>query len=766
MPQAEKLKSLRHLSRKTLIITISLLALSIAAIVVMERRSITGFEHENVRTALDAALLPATTSVEYLDAHLAQKITDGLTLLPKIYYSAIEDDFGKQLAESSRVPAEQERSSFMHWLVPLQDLQIEQEITTRHGGKGRIIVKATLNLYAARYTEKLLLYVGVQGLLSVLLVGFTMHFIAVRPLLKGIQKLHNWVHNFSRNQFTDDYENAYAYTELRDLHGIILQKTIDIDSKQQGLEQSLRRLNSQIALTRQQSQMLESVLLGSKHALIHIGSDQSVQVYDHRTDGKEILGGIPDSVITSAQQMKALLSENADFTVSDGQIVAAQQDEKILYELNIVESGSQRFRSLMAINLDKGAVVYLVKDITRAKELEAQNLQSQKMESLGVLSSGIAHDFNNILAIVLADLQLARQTSMTRQEHDERIDSAIKATQRGIDVVRMILAYSRRESSRSERINLQHHLGEFCHFVKSKIGSDFTLSLRADFTAYVDIDPARLDNTLMNLILNSRDAMGASGRLKVELLRMDSTLLRKAFGPQFTGSADNYVGITTQDNGSGIPPAAVSRIFDPFYTTKPMHQGTGLGLSISMANIEGVGGSLTLLDSSSKGTRFLIVLPRAEAVPEPREPRAGVNRHTPQQGDRAVKVLLVEDEPQLSSALCSSLAFAGISVLPANSVAKARHLLLTDDAISIVVTDYHLKDETGSEVLTFVRQHCDLPVILMSGNSQILDGSASAFSFDAQLVKPFSLDSLNQAVFRTVEGHRNRTTPSESTELS
>jgi PAS domain S-box-containing protein len=335
---------------------------------------------------------------------------------------------------------------------------------------------------------------------------------------------------------------------------------------------------------------------------------------------------------------------------------------------------------------DDGELVYLevfAEDVTQRRVLERQLRMAQKMEAVGRLSGGIAHDFNNLLGVIIGYSQVLKrklETGSPLQEYAEQID---KASQRAVSLTRQLLAFSRQQVLEPAVLNLNVLISDMEKMLPRLIGEDIELKLRLDSElGQVKADQGQIEQVIMNLAVNARDAMPDGGKLILETANVEFDL---AYTRQHPGSkAGRYVMLAVTDSGMGMDPETQAQIFEPFFTTKEHGKGTGLGLATVYGVVKQSGGYITVDSEKGKGASFKIYLTRIEqavAVPEIQSPVPVSVRGTE-------TILLVEDAEPLRKLAHMFLDQNGYRVLTAGDgnealeVARQHltpiHLLLTD----------------------------------------------------------------------------------------
>lgn len=413
----------------------------------------------------------------------------------------------------------------------------------------------------------------------------------------------------------------------------------------------------------------------------------------------------------------------------------ANQDTFVQVTLNI--SGASQDTHLIAV----------LNDVTELKTLEAQFVQSQKMQAIGQLAGGVAHDFNNLLTAISGhcDLLLLRH-----DEGDQNYGDLIQIHQnanRAASLVGQLLAFSRKQNLQPEIIDLRDTLSDLMHLLNRLVGEKVTLSLNHDpALAQIKADKRQLEQVLMNLVVNARDAMPDGGEIKVvtENLLLKTQMVRdRAIVPP-----GEYVVVKVIDEGHGIPPEKLPKIFEPFYTTKRTGEGTGLGLSTAYGIVKQTGGYIFAESEVDGGTQFSLLFPSYDLpVAEPiKIASQGVE---PISSQAEGVVLLVEDEAPVRAFASRALRLRGYTVLEADCAEAALELLTDDElAIDIFVTDVIMPGKDGPTwVREALEQRPDTKVVFVSGYAEDAFGDEkSRVPNSVFLPKPFSLNALTQTV--------------------
>src|ERR1041385_4328159 len=379
-------------------------------------------------------------------------------------------------------------------------------------------------------------------------------------------------------------------------------------------------------------------------------------------------------------------------------------------------------------------------EITERKRLEEQLLQSQKMEAVGQLAGGVAHDFNNILTAIVGytDLLTAEFSGNTRQMED--LEEIRKAARRAAALTRQLLAFSRKQVLEPRLIDLNDVVLNLDKMLRSLISENIELktSLAPDLAA-TRADPNQVEQVIMNLAINARDAMPDGGTLTIET---KTATLDQTYAAQHVAVIPgDYVMLAVTDTGCGMTEATQARIFEPFFTTKPAGRGTGLGLSTVYGIVKQSGGNIWLYSEPDKGTTFKIYLPAVDALPE------DIGKAAPVEAGRhgSETVLVVEDDEQLRRLTHRAPAAQGYEVLEPDRGRSALDIARRHTGpIDLLVTDLVMPDTNGPKLAETLRAaRPGLRVLFMSGypdNAIIHHGMLE--SGVAYLAKPFTTDGI------------------------
>ncbi len=381
----------------------------------------------------------------------------------------------------------------------------------------------------------------------------------------------------------------------------------------------------------------------------------------------------------------------------------------------------------------------------RHGEVEEQYRLAQRMESVGRLAGGVAHDFNNLMNIVLAYTGFVMDSMPGDDARRADLDEVRKAADRAVSLTRQLLAFSRKQVLQVEPVDLNEVVRGVEKMIRRLIGEDIEVRTVLDPTlGLVTADPGQIEQVIMNLVVNARDAMPEGGRLTIETsnVHLDEDYARR----HVSARPGPHVMLAVSDTGCGMDEETRARIFEPFFTTKERGKGTGLGLATVYGIVKQSGGNIWVYSEPGKGSTFKIYFPRVEASgrPTPTRPLPAV---TPATGSETI--LIVEDEEGLRRAYARALEATGFEVRQARDGVEAVQAL-REERFDVVVSDIAMPGMTGLDLLRFAREgDLDVPVVLVTGNPT-LESAVQALEHGAlrYLIKPVDAAELVGAVRR------------------
>jgi PAS domain S-box-containing protein len=393
---------------------------------------------------------------------------------------------------------------------------------------------------------------------------------------------------------------------------------------------------------------------------------------------------------------------------------------------------------------DAGYVNLYGRDVTQRKRAEERLRQSQKLEALGTLASGVAHEFDNLLSAISAYTELAKST--IPKEHQavrdlEKVEQVAKQA-RGVTVA--LLTFSHRAAFPKSAVNLSRHLSEMGRLLGRLLPARIEIveDLPSDDGLWIKADAGQLQQVLINLALNATDAMPDGGQLRISL-KAEKELPDRPAGDVAQCESNDLAILSVEDTGCGMSEEVLSRVFEPFYTTKPRGQGTGLGMSLVHGIVKDLGGTIAVESQIERGTHVTIrlpcIVPPTDPLPE-ESPR-------PSGADRGRIILVVERNEHILSIITSTLRSRGFDVLPTRDMEQAIGAMQKrEHLVGLVIIDLDRADEAGLVRLrALCEQHENLPIVILAGTLCI---NLKAYGFDDShlLRKPFQMGQLTAVV--------------------
>ena len=492
---------------------------------------------------------------------------------------------------------------------------------------------------------------------------------------------------------------------------------------------------------------LRTILDSEPECVQLVGRDRTI--VDINPAGLSLLQAKAQQEVIGAGMLRFVAPENQENLTQIHEAVF--RGEKVDAEFMVLGvNGARRWVSMRAAPLRNAdgkvvAMLALMRDTTEQKHLEVQLRQSQKMEAVGMLAGGVAHDFNNILTVIQGLSELMLMGTRVGGEELENLKEIHRAAERAANLTQQLLAFSRKQTLHPRVLSLNNILGKMTNMLKRLIGEDIELRLDyADGETLIQADSAMVEQVIMNLAVNARDAMPHGGALTLRTSLVRLTPQEVVLRPEAREGA--FICLSVQDTGSGISPEVLPRIFEPFFTTKGVGKGTGLGLATIFGIVKQHQGWIEVESTLGKGTRFSVFWPACENV-DPTPFRQPVEKPI-HQGKETI--LLVEDEAAVRRTTVVALRGSGHEVLEAGSGPEALEVWSAwSKKISLLLTDVVMPGGmSGIELAKRLkRENPSLRVICMSGYSRDhieRDGlSRKQFEF---LSKPYELNQLLSAV--------------------
>ena len=429
----------------------------------------------------------------------------------------------------------------------------------------------------------------------------------------------------------------------------------------------------------------------------------------------------------------------------------AATGQPVQYETSLEVEGEVRTAEsvLAPLAIDGGEgqmLIAISRDITAQRSIEEQLRQAQKMEAIGQLTGGIAHDFNNLLTGIIGSLALMqKRLAQGRTETLERYAGlALASANRAAALTHRLLAFSRRQPLEAKAVDANALVVSMEDLLRRTIGESIVFqSVETPGLWPTLCDPHQLENALLNLAINARDAMPDGGRLTIETA---NAVLDEAYVAREPGvAAGQYVMLSVTDTGTGMPPDVMARAFDPFFTTKPIGQGTGLGLSMIYGFVKQSDGHIKIYSEPGQGTSIKIFLPRSQGAGEAAQPEAGEAAPRAEEGDT---VLVVEDDVTVRDLVLEVLRELGYTALQAPDGPAGLALLRSARRVDLLVTDVGLPGMNGRQLADQARAaRPDLKVLFITGYAENAAFGNGHLDPDMQMMtKPFAVDALAKRI--------------------
>jgi PAS domain S-box-containing protein len=407
-------------------------------------------------------------------------------------------------------------------------------------------------------------------------------------------------------------------------------------------------------------------------------------------------------------------------------------------------TGEKKVVTAMNIPLpEQDLMISAVQDVTERWRLEGQLFQAQKMETVGRLAGGVAHDFNNMLTVILGYVEMVRSSLPKNDERQEDLAEVESAANCSRDIIRQLLAFSRKQIIAPAILDLNDVIDEMKKALMRLIGEDIELSFRPGEGLWrVHFDRTQLDQVLINLAVNSRDAMPGGGKLTIETTNVEIGEDYCRRHPE--AAPGEYVMLTVSDNGIGMSAEVLAHVFEPFFTTKDIGRGTGLGLSTVYGIVKQNRGFINVSSEPGHGTSFMIYLPGISKAAEPEEPAEEILEL-----EGTGTVLLVEDDPMVRKLTTSMLTSMGYEVLASAVPSEALRICLESKTpIDLLITDVVMPGMNGKELRDKVEVfYSGIRVLFMSGYTANVIAHHGVLEEGVHYVqKPFSKNDLARKV--------------------
>jgi signal transduction histidine kinase/ActR/RegA family two-component response regulator len=544
--------------------------------------------------------------------------------------------------------------------------------------------------------------------------------------------------------FRDDMEEAIRNVAV--LIDDLARMTGDNPKQQASIARLRRLLATKAAFARQGA------------ALVSDGRRTDAIAAVDQGGGQRIMAAIEARLAQMKAQEDELLNErvrNAAYIVSwvgVGQ-VAALMLVLAAAALMIRDARRRHAETAQARDEARGTAEILRREMTAREEAEGLVRQMQKMESIGQLTGGIAHDFNNMLAIVIGSLDLAKRRLGQDPERLEKcIDNAREGAERAATLTARLLAFSRQQPLAPVALDANRLVAGMSELLRRTLGEQISVeTVLAGGLWRTYADPSQLENAILNLAVNGRDAMSEGGKLTIETnnAHLDDEYARTRSEVE----AGQYVLICVTDTGTGMPPEVIERAFDPFFTTKEVGKGTGLGLSQVFGFVKQSGGHVAIYSEPGQGTTVKLYLPRFAGPAAATEDRSAASDTLPLGSSEEI-ILVVEDEQRVRHFSVDALRELGYTAVSAADAREALEILAEQPRIALLFTDVVMPEMNGRRLADEARlQRPDLKVLYTTGytrNAVVHNGMLDAGV--AFLPKPFTVSQLANKVREVLDG--------------
>jgi signal transduction histidine kinase len=417
-----------------------------------------------------------------------------------------------------------------------------------------------------------------------------------------------------------------------------------------------------------------------------------------------------------------------------------KQQQSVRFEASF--AGGQKRLGISAFPMGGSRFAAVFEDLTERKRLEQQLVQAQKMEAVGQLAGGVAHDFNNLLTTILGYSEVVAERFPAGDQGREDLEQVHKAGQAAAALTRQLLAFSRRQILKPVTFDLNARLADTHALVRRLVGEHIEVAFSpSGGSLHVTLDPGQVEQIVLNLAANARDAMPDGGRLTIRT--SDMTIADDVRPNGVAITPGRYAVLGVSDTGTGMSADVQARLFEPFFTTKEIGKGTGLGLSTVYGIVKQSGGYITVDSKPGRGSTFHLYFPAAAGCGE----SADGDRPAPRPYRRSARVLVVEDNEPLRHLAVKTLTRYGYQVLAAEDAAEALSMLETVPRIDLLLTDLGLPGLDGTQLAeTVLRQHPAVRVLYMTGHAGDADTRRRLIDDVPLLQKPFTLSALVEHV--------------------
>ena len=741
---------------QTIVMATSVAALLVASMVfaLFDRSTFLRAKTQDLSASAKMVGSNSTAALSFGDARSAREILSALQAKQNVTHAGIYDKDGKVFASYSRdaadnnfsPPSAQSKST----AIVGKNMVMFQPITLNGKSIGTIFIEADLLDLDERLTR--FLEIDLLVLLASLAVAFLLSSRLQRVISGPIRELADTALSVS---IREDY-SIRARKRGNDEIGLLIDQfngMLDrIQQRDSALQEAQNELENRVA---ERTSYLNALIENNPLAILVLDSEQKVQLCNpafeklfqcalQQTIGKPVVELFPNEKMLAEASAD---SEGTSYRASVSLTTRRRRKDGsyVDVELHLVQL-TVRGRVLGSLGI--------YQDVTQRGMLERQLRMAQKMEAVGRLSGGIAHDFNNLLGVILGYIQLIKRDLVSGNSMYEYAEEIEKASRRAVSLTRQLLAFSRQQVLEPVILNLNTLLADMQKMLPRLIGEDIELKLIIDpVLGQVKADPGQLEQVVMNLAVNARDAMPEGGELTIQTADAEIDV---AFALEHPGSVPGrYVMLAVTDIGTGMDPETQAQIFEPFYTTKGRDKGTGLGLATVYGVVKQSNGYITVDSEKGKGSTFTIYLPRVELqVPAPSlsSPETPVIRGSE-------TILLVEDAEPLRMLAQLLLKENGYRVVTAADGSEAQQVAAQiSGSIDLLLTDVVMPGINGRVLAErLAPSHPAMKVLYMSGYTDTFIAGHGVLQPGTHLLhKPFTEDVLVRKVREVLDGDSGR----------
>ncbi len=535
-----------------------------------------------------------------------------------------------------------------------------------------------------------------------------------------------------------------------DLERRVTERTRALTSVNERLVKEIEQRKSTLKALKESEEWIRLIADGVPVLIGYVDSDQRYRFANRQFE--DWIGLSPEQI--QGRHVDDVLGPNINHTLKE-QMSQALAGNTVSNEFRLKLPNSKRIQAkstfIPHFSPSRDVVGYfiLAQDVTEQRQAESALRQADKMKAVGQLTGGLAHDFNNLLTIIVGNLNLLRE-QLDQDEHIvSQIDPALDAGRRGAELVKHLLAFSRKHPLRPEVVDVADLLQRMTDLLKRTLGSEVDVDMNlCEHGCHVLTNPNQMESALLNLALNARDAMPDGGRLTIGLE------LETGTGPDRNGNelAGDTALISITDTGTGMPVEVAERAFEPFFTTKPAGRGSGMGLAMVYGFVHQTDGTISIEHTGKSGTRITMRLPAHPTGADTSEPAPNDGSEIPSGQET---ILVVEDDPDVRAYTVSALRSLHYQVLEACGGSDAIAVLSQDRPIDLLLTDVVMPGSCNGFELAGTASNLrpDTRVLLMSGYPDEAEVSARTHSpRPSFLAKPFEKRDLAVAVRKTLDG--------------